>query len=65
MASVGARRYVLVVLHVGGTKLNEVKLVLQREPRTGKLGSRLAQSQLTKSLSMLPFASYMREPALS
>jgi 8-oxo-dGTP pyrophosphatase MutT (NUDIX family) len=27
---------VVVVLHVGGTKLSNVKLVLQREPRTGK-----------------------------
>jgi 8-oxo-dGTP pyrophosphatase MutT (NUDIX family) len=36
MASVGPGRYVVVVLHVGGTKLSNVKLVLQREPRTGK-----------------------------
>jgi 8-oxo-dGTP pyrophosphatase MutT (NUDIX family) len=27
---------VVFVLHVGGTKLSDVKLVLQREPRTGK-----------------------------
>jgi ADP-ribose pyrophosphatase YjhB (NUDIX family) len=36
MASVGLGRYVVVVLHVGGTKSSDVKLVLQREPRTGK-----------------------------
>jgi 8-oxo-dGTP pyrophosphatase MutT (NUDIX family) len=37
MASVGPGRDVVVVLHVGGTKLSNVKLVLlQREPRTGK-----------------------------
>jgi 8-oxo-dGTP pyrophosphatase MutT (NUDIX family) len=36
MAYVGPRRYVVVVLHVGGTNLSDVKLVLQREPRTGK-----------------------------
>jgi 8-oxo-dGTP pyrophosphatase MutT (NUDIX family) len=36
MASVGPGRYVVVVLHVGGTKLSNVKLVLQREPHTGK-----------------------------
>jgi 8-oxo-dGTP pyrophosphatase MutT (NUDIX family) len=36
MASVGPRHYVVVVIHVGGTKLSDVKLVLQREPRTGK-----------------------------
>jgi ADP-ribose pyrophosphatase YjhB (NUDIX family) len=36
MAFVGPRRYVVVVLHVGGTKLSDVKLVLQREPHTGK-----------------------------
>jgi 8-oxo-dGTP pyrophosphatase MutT (NUDIX family) len=36
MAFVGPGRYVVVVIHVGGTKLSNVKLVLQREPRTGK-----------------------------
>jgi 8-oxo-dGTP pyrophosphatase MutT (NUDIX family) len=36
MASVGPGRYVVVVLHVGGTKMSNVKLALQREPRTGK-----------------------------
>jgi 8-oxo-dGTP pyrophosphatase MutT (NUDIX family) len=36
MASVGPGRYVVVVLHVEGIKLSKVKLVLQREPRTGK-----------------------------
>jgi ADP-ribose pyrophosphatase YjhB (NUDIX family) len=36
MASVGPGRYVVVVIHVGGTKLSNVKLILQREPRTGK-----------------------------
>jgi 8-oxo-dGTP pyrophosphatase MutT (NUDIX family) len=36
MASVGLGRYVVVVIHVGGTKLSNGKLVLQREPRTGK-----------------------------
>jgi 8-oxo-dGTP pyrophosphatase MutT (NUDIX family) len=36
MAYVGPRRYVVVVLHVGETKLSDVRLVLQREPRTGK-----------------------------
>jgi ADP-ribose pyrophosphatase YjhB (NUDIX family) len=35
-AYVGPGRYVVVILHVGGTKLSDVKLVLQREPRTGK-----------------------------
>jgi 8-oxo-dGTP pyrophosphatase MutT (NUDIX family) len=36
MASVGPGRYVVVVLHVGGTKVSDVKLVLQREPRSCK-----------------------------
>jgi ADP-ribose pyrophosphatase YjhB (NUDIX family) len=36
MVVVGPGRYVVVVLHVGGTKLSDIKLVLQREPRTGK-----------------------------
>jgi hypothetical protein len=36
MASVGVGRYLVVVLRVGGTKLSNVKLVLQREPRYGK-----------------------------
>jgi 8-oxo-dGTP pyrophosphatase MutT (NUDIX family) len=37
MASVGHGHYVVLVIHVGGTKLSDVKLVLQREPRTGKI----------------------------
>jgi 8-oxo-dGTP pyrophosphatase MutT (NUDIX family) len=36
MASVGLGHYVVVVLHVGGSKASDIKLVLQREPRTGK-----------------------------
>jgi ADP-ribose pyrophosphatase YjhB (NUDIX family) len=36
MASVGPGRYVVVVLHVGGTKLSDIKLVLQRELRSRK-----------------------------
>jgi 8-oxo-dGTP pyrophosphatase MutT (NUDIX family) len=36
MAYVGPGRYVVVVLHVIGTKLSDIKLVLQREPRFGK-----------------------------
>jgi 8-oxo-dGTP pyrophosphatase MutT (NUDIX family) len=36
MASVGPGRYVVLAIHVGGTKLSIIKLVLQREPRTGK-----------------------------
>jgi ADP-ribose pyrophosphatase YjhB (NUDIX family) len=36
MASIGPGRYVAVVLHVGGSKLADIKLVLQREPRSGK-----------------------------
>jgi ADP-ribose pyrophosphatase YjhB (NUDIX family) len=36
MASVGHGRYVVVVLHVGGTKLSDIKLVLKREPRSSK-----------------------------
>jgi 8-oxo-dGTP pyrophosphatase MutT (NUDIX family) len=36
MAFVGLGRYMVLVLHVGGTKLSNFKLVLQIEPRTGK-----------------------------
>jgi 8-oxo-dGTP pyrophosphatase MutT (NUDIX family) len=36
MAFVRPGRYVVIVLHVGGFKLADVKLVLQREPRSGK-----------------------------
>jgi 8-oxo-dGTP pyrophosphatase MutT (NUDIX family) len=36
MAFVGHGRYVVAVLHVGGTKLSDIKLVLQRAPRSGK-----------------------------
>jgi hypothetical protein len=50
MASVGHGRSVVVVLHVGGTKLSDIKLVLQREPRSGKLGSRLVQTLKRKKV---------------
>jgi ADP-ribose pyrophosphatase YjhB (NUDIX family) len=36
MAFVGHSRYVVVALHVGGSKASDIKLVLQREPRFGK-----------------------------
>jgi 8-oxo-dGTP pyrophosphatase MutT (NUDIX family) len=36
MAFVGRGRYVVVVFHVGGSKLADIKLVLQREPSSGK-----------------------------
>jgi 8-oxo-dGTP pyrophosphatase MutT (NUDIX family) len=36
MAFVGPGHYVVIVIHVGGTKLSDVKLVLQREPRSGE-----------------------------
>jgi hypothetical protein len=36
MAYVGYGYYVVVVLHIGGSKASDIKLVLQREPRTGK-----------------------------
>jgi hypothetical protein len=36
MAPVRPGRYVVVVLHVGGTKLSDIKLVLQGDPRFGK-----------------------------
>jgi hypothetical protein len=36
MTYVGHGRYVVVVLHVGGTKLSDIKLVLQRGPCSSK-----------------------------
>jgi 8-oxo-dGTP pyrophosphatase MutT (NUDIX family) len=36
MACVGPGNYVVVVLHVGGCKASDTKLVLKREPRTCK-----------------------------
>jgi hypothetical protein len=36
MAYVEPGRYVVVVLHVGGTTLSDIKLVFQREHRSGK-----------------------------
>jgi ADP-ribose pyrophosphatase YjhB (NUDIX family) len=36
MAFVGPGRYVVLVIHVGGATMSNVKLVLQREPRTDK-----------------------------
>jgi hypothetical protein len=64
MASIGPGRYVVVVLHVGGSKLADTKLVLQREPRSGKPDSQLVRYRLAKSLSMQPFESCMRKHAL-
>jgi 8-oxo-dGTP pyrophosphatase MutT (NUDIX family) len=36
MASLGPGHYVVLVIHVGRTKPSDLKLVLQREPRSGK-----------------------------
>ena len=36
MASLGPGHYAVMVIHVGGTKPSDLKLVLQREPRSGK-----------------------------
>jgi 8-oxo-dGTP pyrophosphatase MutT (NUDIX family) len=36
MAYLGHGHYVVVVLHVGGFKASDIKLVLKREPRNGK-----------------------------
>jgi 8-oxo-dGTP pyrophosphatase MutT (NUDIX family) len=36
MAFAGPDHYVVVVLHVGGSTASDIKLVFQREPRTGK-----------------------------
>jgi ADP-ribose pyrophosphatase YjhB (NUDIX family) len=36
MASVGLGHYVVVVPHVGGSKASDIKLILQRAPRSGK-----------------------------
>jgi 8-oxo-dGTP pyrophosphatase MutT (NUDIX family) len=36
VASLGPSHYVVVVLHVGGSKASDIKLALQREPRFGK-----------------------------
>jgi ADP-ribose pyrophosphatase YjhB (NUDIX family) len=54
MASVGPGHYVLVVLHVGGSKASDIKLVLQREPRNGKTwfssGSILSNEELVDAV---------------
>jgi 8-oxo-dGTP pyrophosphatase MutT (NUDIX family) len=36
MASLGPGHYVVLVIHVGGTKPSDLKLILQREPHSGK-----------------------------
>ena len=36
MSSLGPGHYVVLVIHVGGTKPSDLKLVFQREPRTGR-----------------------------
>jgi hypothetical protein len=64
MASLGPRNYVVVVVHVGGSKASDVKLVLQREPRSGKARFLPVLFCLMKDPSTLPFASCLRKPAL-
>jgi hypothetical protein len=39
VASLGIGNYVVVVLNVGGSKASNIKLVLHREPPTGKTSS--------------------------
>jgi hypothetical protein len=36
MVAVGPCNYVVILLNVGGSKVSDMKLVLQREPRTRK-----------------------------
>jgi hypothetical protein len=36
MASLGPENYVVVVVHVGGSKALDIKLTLKREPGTSK-----------------------------
>jgi 8-oxo-dGTP pyrophosphatase MutT (NUDIX family) len=36
MAYVGRGHYVVAIMHVGGSKASDIKLVLQRKPRNGK-----------------------------
>jgi hypothetical protein len=57
---------VVVVLHVGGSKASDIKLVLQREPRNGKLKLGFLQVRycLTRSLLMLLLVSYLKKLAL-
>jgi hypothetical protein len=64
MASVGHGHYVVVVLHVGGSKASDINQVLQREPRAVKHGFLSVRSCLTKSVLMPLFASYLRKLAL-
>jgi hypothetical protein len=64
MAFVGHGNYVVVVLHVGGSKAYDIKLVLHREPRTGYTWFLPVRSYLTKSKSTLPFANCLRKLTL-
>jgi hypothetical protein len=36
MASLGPENYVVVVPPIGGSKASDIKVILHREPRTGK-----------------------------
>jgi hypothetical protein len=64
MASIGHGQYVVVVLYVGGSKAPDIKLVLQREPRTSKTWFLAGSILPNGSLLMLLFASYLRKLAL-
>jgi hypothetical protein len=65
MAPVGPGRYVVVVLHVGGTKLSDIKLVLQREPRSSKAWFPVGSVTDNEEPVELPFVICMRKLALS
>jgi hypothetical protein len=36
MVPLGSRNYVVFILPIGGNQISNIKVVLQREPRTGK-----------------------------
>jgi hypothetical protein len=64
MAYVGPSNYVVVVVHVGGSKASNIKLVLQRESRTVKLCFLPVRFYLTKSMRTLRFMSCLKKLAL-
>jgi hypothetical protein len=65
MASVGLGRYVVVVLHVGGTTLSDIKLVFQREPCSGKTWFPTCSISANEELVDAAVREYMRKLALS
>jgi hypothetical protein len=65
MASVGPGHFVVVVLHIGGSKASDIQPFYSVSLALVKLGFLPVQYCLTRSLLMLLFVSYFKETGLT